>query len=203
MSPVRPIRPVSHSYSVARVAAQRPLFLRDKTLGKQALNAPPQLWPKGSLRYLVSAGQFTWKQFGLPLNASALQVLVESDTRGLKRAGTDAQQVMQVYQDLCQLYTVPAQDIPTVRPLAEQWLRDRLMSFGIDRASAAAAAGDPEAAIDIIRKSRLAPAVGAASVSLEATTPDFLQRLNTPAAGALPTGLQENRRCLAWGLPAG
>src|SRR5690606_10940647 len=121
------------------------------------------------------AGQFMWKTAEAPLNETALKLIVESDMTGLRRAGTTDQQVLDTYQKLCNHYAIAAQDVPAARTVAEGWLRQKLMAFGIERAQTAVARGDVDSVQTILRESLLAPADNGQGVTVVSGTGDLFQ----------------------------
>lgn len=167
------------------------LLLRDKEFLSHHAAISPNVFPRGSMRWLVSQSLKSWKGRHKRLTAATVALLAESDAPGLQRNQTTAEQVCRAYDDLCNAYAVPQEGREEARELCREWLERRTMGLALERAGNAVEQGDVNAARAILDMTRPAAVDDQPQLVLSAGTADFLQTVREPKPGAIPFGLEE------------
>ena len=171
------------------------LLVEDKAFQETNLNADARVFPKGPLRYLVSAALKRQTVLG----PDTLRVMLDADKTSLRRAGAEASLVSKVFEDLENGFTVKLEDLPAMREMASAWLRRRSMILSLDTAREALDKGEVEEAEKALSKSSYNPETRPTPLLLTETADSILAgtRKLTPA---VPTGLYALDRAWRGGI---
>jgi replicative DNA helicase len=169
------------------------LLAHDKQFARQNTSAAPSLFPRGAMRYIVDLAKRTWSDHNAPLDAFFVATRVQSETVQLRKAGVSAQQVIQAYETLLDLYAgVMAVDRYHIyRDSCRKWLERRSAALAIEKAGEALDDDDEEAAKAILDRAWLPKGDSAKRTILGPSSKDFVQRLRKRKKGAIPTGLAD------------
>ena len=168
------------------------LLLNDPDFIRQNSELRLEVFPRGSLRYLVGLSLRHWKEHHAPLSEAVVNMATDSDSAALRRAGANRDQVRVVFTDLNLGYVVASADRPAISQLARRWLERRSVQAAIEKAEVSIEQGDVEAARAHLDTANL-PAIGAEDTSTQITaqTEDFLVQIRRARKGALSTGFKE------------
>lgn len=165
--------------------------MHDAEFLRQNVNTKPEVFPRGSLRYLVGLALSHWKANKQPLSKTVVEMATEHDTSALRRAGAEKQQARTVFADCDEVYAVTDADLPAVRRLARLWLERRQMLVSIEKAADAAEQGDLSEARAHLDTSVLRTNDRGGSLSLRLNADDVLVAGQQTVTDAVPTGIPE------------
>ena len=168
------------------------LLLNDPEFIRQNGEVRLEVFPRGSLRYLVGLSLRYWQEHHTILSQTIVGMATDADSAALRRARAGREQVRKVFRDLNGGYSVAASDLPAIRQLARRWLERRSMQAAMEKAEVSIEQGDVEGARVHLDTAKLR-AVGAEDTSLQITpeAEDFLAQVRRAKKGALPTGFKE------------
>ena len=168
------------------------LICHDADFARQNANLRVEVFPRGSLRYLVGLALREWRDHRVPLTEAAVNVATENDAAALRRSATDKKQAREVYKMLQEGYTVEADGLASVRDFARQWIERRHILLAAEQAGEAAGKGKLDEARTILGTAQLFGEQATHNrARLNANSKDFLAVLRKPKPGAFSLGLPE------------
>ncbi len=167
------------------------LFCHDKQFLESHKSVNLKVFPRGPVQYLVSLAI----RLSKPLSNIVVNSLVQTDTKRLRRHGTEAEAVCAIFDDLTARYYIDPSSTDTMREVCNRWLERRSMVVGVEDAQNALDQGDLQKARALLvaaqysGEDREPPLVLTAGDLTKAT--DILAAGQFKTKDACPTGIED------------